>query len=338
MYRPIACWRNHMPQALNPETTLLDTFYKKLTVAELKTLGFEFFFDRKDPSTTLRSRSPFLWSYPNVLEECLYKEQLLDALEQCNFDGDYFTVIAHGVLDDTDIFPFAIFQINATEKPIDLSAPAVREMVVHEDIRQKFENSVFSVRFIGSIERVGKANQLSLQSVGCPTKDDLLSRSQDGMDYEDQTVSAMWYGFKLALRQHPAPRQLVPLTTQVGIPAGAASKLSSLARAVLYHMLEGAAFRVGTNLHRFCPTFELARSGFEPFMTFADLDDNDEEQHVSIEPRNRGEALRLVAEYQIKDGRTELLYDEFGLRSVLPPFARPGTDAAPATLELSSSR
>ena len=59
---------------------------------------------------------------------------LLDALEQCGFDGDFFTVIAHGVLEESDVFPFAIFQINATEKPIDMSAPSVREMVVPEDI------------------------------------------------------------------------------------------------------------------------------------------------------------------------------------------------------------
>jgi hypothetical protein len=148
----------------------------------------------------------------------------------------------------------------------------------------------------------------------------------------------MWYGFKLALRQQHSPRQLLPLTTQVGIPAGAASKLSSLARAFLYHMLEGASFRVGTQLHRWCPTLELARSGFEPFMTFADLEDNDDHQHVSIEPRNRDEALRLVAEFQIKDGRTERLYNDLGLTSDLPPFALPGADAAPAALELSSAR
>ncbi len=326
-----------MPQSLTPETTLLDAFYKKLTVAELKTLGFEFFFDRKEPSTTLRSRSPFLWSYPDVLEECLYKEQLLDALEQCDFDGDFFTVIAHGVLEESDVFPFAIFQINATEKPIDMSAPSVREMVVPEDIRQKFEDSVFSVRFIGSIERVGKANGLSLQSVGCPTKDAFLSRSEDGMDYNDQTVSAMWYGFKLALRQQPEPQQLVPLTTQVGIPPGAGSKLSSLARALLYHMLEGASFRVSSSSHPFCATTELARSGFEPFMTFVDMEDSEYHLAVSIDPSNRDKARSLVVQYQIKDGRTETIYNDSGLTADLPPFARQQGGSTTGTIELSSA-
>ncbi len=326
-----------MPQSPTPQPTLLDTFYKKLTVAELKTLGFQFFFDLKDPSTTLRSRSPFLWSYPDVLEECLYKEQLLDALEQCDFDGDFFTVIAHGVLDDTDVFPFAIFQINATEKPIDMSAPAVREMVVPEDIHQKFEDSVFSVRFIGSIERVGKANGLSLQSVGCPTKESLLSRSEDGMDYDDQTVSAMWYGFKLALRQPPAQQQLVPLTTQVGIPPGAASKLSSLARAVLHHMLDGASFRVSASSHPFCATTELRRSGFEPFMTFVDLEDSEDHLAVFIDPANRDNARSLVVQYQIKDGRTEPIYNDFGLTVDLPPFVRQEGCSTPEAVELSSA-
>ena len=199
MYRPIACWRNHMPQTTKTTPGLLDRFYKKLTVSELKTIGFRIFVDRSGPSTTLRSTAPFLWAYPDVLEECDYDEQLLNALEECDFDGKFFTVIAHGVLADSEVFPFAIFQINATEKPIDMSPPSVREMVVPEERREKFEESVFSVRFIGSIERTGKAVDLYLQSIGCPAKADFLRRTEEGMDYCDETVSAMWFGFKLAL-------------------------------------------------------------------------------------------------------------------------------------------
>jgi len=108
-----------MPHAgFDDESTLLETFYKKLTLTDLKSIGFQFYTDPKGRTTTLRNKTPFLWAYPDVLAECLYKEQLLDSLEKCGFDGKFFTVIANGVLHESDVFPFAIFQVTTAAKPI----------------------------------------------------------------------------------------------------------------------------------------------------------------------------------------------------------------------------
>jgi hypothetical protein len=313
-----------MSQITKTSSVILDQFYKKLTVAEFKTLGFRFFVDRKDPSTTLRSKAPFLWSHPDVLEECLYKEQLLDALEQCDFDGEFFTVIAHGVLAENDVFPFAIFQINATEKPIDLSTPSVREMAVPEQLRQKFEESVFSVRFIGSIERTGNAGDLYLQSIGCPAKADLLRRTEDGMDYCDETVSAMWYGFKLALLSSTPAMYKVALPQEPYYPMTpeqllGVRTLSSLARAVLHHMLEGEAFvqRIKDYNVPSNPFTELYGAGFCAMISSRQ---SGSAFHFGIDPSNRPVAAAHAVAHGVKHDHLEALVDCLGTPATLPPL------------------
>lgn len=180
---------------------LVERAFKRLTIGELKRLGFERVVDLSGRSTTLQRKAPFFWAYPEVLEECEDDLSLLEAMERPQTDGEFFFVVANGVLGEGDVFPFAVFTVEVPQKPVERSTAGVREMAVREDLREQFEAGVFSARFIGSIQRTGKGGPMELMSVDCPTKAELMRRSEVGDDYVDESVSAMWFGFKLALRE-----------------------------------------------------------------------------------------------------------------------------------------
>lgn len=182
-------------------------FYTPLTVGELRQHGFEPVVDTTKGTTTLRRSQPFFWAYPSTLEEAEYESMFIDCLERAHaHEQQFWSVLAQGVLRDDDIFPFAIFPVQSLDKPWAPSqhqpatTAAIREMEVPEPLRARFEERVFNARFLGSIVRTGMGGPLELQSKGCPTMAELVTRSEDGADYTDETVSAMWFGFKLSLQ------------------------------------------------------------------------------------------------------------------------------------------
>lgn len=194
-----------------PEVTfpsgIVSRFYTPLTIAELRQHGFEPIVDTTKGTTTLRRSSPFFWAYPSTLEEAEYESMFIDCLERAHaHEQQFWSVVAQGVLGDQDTFPFAVYPVQTLDKPWSpqtqhpATTAAVREMDVPEDLRARFEERVFNARFLGSIVRTGMGGPLELQSKGCPTMAELVTRTEDGSDYTDETVSAMWFGFKLSLQ------------------------------------------------------------------------------------------------------------------------------------------
>lgn len=80
-------------------------------------------------------------------------------------------------------------------------APSVEAQADH--MRERFEMAVFNRRFMASIKRNPNpprgTGALDFVSVDCPPKAELCKR--DGDDYADPTVSAMWWGFRAALKE-----------------------------------------------------------------------------------------------------------------------------------------
>jgi hypothetical protein len=72
----------------------------------------------------------------------------------------------------------------------------------HEHTRKAFEDAVFNRRFRASITRNPNPPKgfggLDFISTDCPTQAELCRRDADG-DYEDEAVSAMWWGWCAAL-------------------------------------------------------------------------------------------------------------------------------------------
>jgi hypothetical protein len=194
----------------------VERFYTPLTLAELQAQGFEKVQDDTNQTTILRRTEPFFWAYPFVLEAMDDDSMLIECLQPATAHKcEFWSVAAEGVLADSDVFPIALFPLVTMEKlqavptisggDRNASTASVREMEVPEQVRTRFEERVFNARFLGSIERTGMGGPLELQSRGCPTMAELVARSEDGSDYVDETVSAMWFGFKLAL-QHAGVR------------------------------------------------------------------------------------------------------------------------------------
>lgn len=83
------------------------------------------------------------------------------------------------------------------------------EKLTDQDLRRaEFEDIVFNRRFRASIKRTGRGGMFELMSEGCPMKDELCKRTPHpdpkkaaiGIeDYADDTVSAMWYGWRKAV-------------------------------------------------------------------------------------------------------------------------------------------
>lgn len=72
--------------------------------------------------------------------------------------------------------------------------------VENEDTRESFEDKVYADYFISQVSPKGKYGFLSLKD-GAKTKAELLARDSNG-HYTDNSISAMWYGWNLALEQH----------------------------------------------------------------------------------------------------------------------------------------
>jgi hypothetical protein len=75
-------------------------------------------------------------------------------------------------------------------------------MADHEHTRKAFEDAVFNRRFRASIGRNPNPPKgfggLDFISTDCPTQAELCKRDAEG-DYEDEAVSAMWWGWRAAL-------------------------------------------------------------------------------------------------------------------------------------------
>lgn len=67
-----------------------------------------------------------------------------------------------------------------------------------DTMRRKFEDAMFSERFIHSIRRTGLGGPCELMPVDCPTKEEFTARDEKG-DYKDEHLSAMWFGFSKAI-------------------------------------------------------------------------------------------------------------------------------------------
>lgn len=67
--------------------------------------------------------------------------------------------------------------------------------------REQFEEKVFRERYLKSIKRnVDKPkNAMDFVSVDCPSMSYMLRRD-DKDNYEDEFISAMWFGYQLALK------------------------------------------------------------------------------------------------------------------------------------------
>lgn len=63
-----------------------------------------------------------------------------------------------------------------------------------------FENKVYTAYFISTVKRTGLGGPVEFLPVGTVPKAEFLKRSEDREQrYEDLTVSAMWFGFKIGL-------------------------------------------------------------------------------------------------------------------------------------------
>lgn len=69
---------------------------------------------------------------------------------------------------------------------------------IADSLRAKFEDRVFNRRFMASIKRTGQGGPFELVSEGCPFMDELCARDEKG-NYKDEAVSAMWFGFGIAV-------------------------------------------------------------------------------------------------------------------------------------------
>lgn len=76
----------------------------------------------------------------------------------------------------------------------------VNDLVIRPGLREWFEEEIFGVRFIGSIQRTGKGGPFELVSVDCPTMKEFVKRNpEEPNNYLDEYLSAMWFGFRLGL-------------------------------------------------------------------------------------------------------------------------------------------
>lgn len=80
-----------------------------------------------------------------------------------------------------------------------------------EESRTQFEERVFLERFIKSIKRNPDkpknaiAGCLDFVPINCPNKDEFLAKDDKG-EYKDESVSAMWFGYQLALKDDDKPK------------------------------------------------------------------------------------------------------------------------------------